>query len=169
MSLSPNARIPKGPVKVRDIMGLYEYEAAPIVVEVSGKVLKEALEHSSRHFGEYSPNRSLLELIDERFPSYTYDVAEGITYDLDISRPVGKRIRNMRFKGQPVNESQRLRLATNTFRVNGGAGYTMFRGAPVISRSNKDLREVIIDWVKRNGHIPTAPTNNWRLLPDTPR
>ena len=105
MSLNPNARIPKGPVTVRDIMGLYEYEAAPIVVEVTGKVLKEALEHSSRHFGTIHTNKRLLELIDERFPSYTYDVAEGITYDLDISKPVGQRIQNMRFRGQPVGPS----------------------------------------------------------------
>jgi 2',3'-cyclic-nucleotide 2'-phosphodiesterase / 3'-nucleotidase len=169
MGLNPNARIPKGPVTIRDIIGLYEYEAAPIVVEVTGKVLKEALEHSSRHFGTYIPNRRLLELIDERFPSYTYDVAEGITYDLDISKPVGQRIQNMRFRGQPVSATQKLRLATNTFRVNGGAGYTMFKGAPVVSRSSKELRELIIDWVKRNGHIPTTSTNNWHLLPDTAR
>jgi 2',3'-cyclic-nucleotide 2'-phosphodiesterase / 3'-nucleotidase len=165
MSLNPNARIPKGPVTVRDIIGLYEYEAAPIVVEVTGKVLKEALEHSSRHFGAYIPNRRPIELIDERFPSYTYDVAEGITYDLDISKPVGQRIQNMRFRGQPVSATQKLRLATNTFRVNGGAGYTMFKDARVISRSSKELRELIIDWVKRNKHIPATATNNWRLLP----
>ncbi|MEK6289040.1 MAG: 5'-nucleotidase C-terminal domain-containing protein [Acidobacteriota bacterium] len=169
MSLNPKARIPKGPVTVRDIIGLYEYEAAPLVVEVTGKQLKEALEHSSRHFGAYKPNKPLLELIDERFPGYTYDVAEGITYDLDISKPVGQRILNMRFRGQPVSANQKLRLATNTFRVNGGAGYTMFKDARVISRSNKELRELIIDWVNRNRHVPATATNNWRLLPETAR
>ncbi len=165
MTLNSKARIPKGPVTVRDIIGLYEYEATPIVVEVTGKQLKEALEHSARHFGTYKPNASLFELIDERFPGYTYDVAEGITYDLDISKPVGERIRSMRFRGQPVQQTQKLRLATITFRVNGGAGYTMFKDARVIFRSSKDLRELIIDWIKRNGHIPTTPTGNWRLLP----
>ncbi|MEK6408910.1 MAG: 5'-nucleotidase C-terminal domain-containing protein [Acidobacteriota bacterium] len=169
MSLNPRARIPKGPVTVRDIIGLYEYEAAPLVVEVTGKQLKDALEHSARHFGAYKPNKALLELIDERFPGYTYDVAEGITYDLDISKPVGQRILNMRFRGQPVSANQKLRLATNTFRVNGGAGYTMFKDARVISRSNKDLRELIIDWVKRNRHVPATATNNWRLLPESAR
>ncbi|MFY9571548.1 MAG: bifunctional UDP-sugar hydrolase/5'-nucleotidase, partial [Blastocatellia bacterium] len=145
MSLNPKAHIPKGPVTVRSIIGLYEYEAAPLVVEVTGKQLKEALEHSARHFGVYNPRKALPELVDERFPGYTYDVAEGITYDLDISRPVGDRIRNMGFHGEPVSSTQRLRLATNSYRVNGGAGYNMFKGAPVIFRSSKDLRELIID------------------------
>jgi 2',3'-cyclic-nucleotide 2'-phosphodiesterase/3'-nucleotidase len=166
MSLNAKARIPKGSVTVRDIIGLYEYEAVPIVIEVTGKQLKEALEHSARHFGEYRPDRPLNQLADDRFPAYMYDVAEGINYELDISRPVGDRIRRMTFRGKPVEPSQKLRLATITFRVNGGAGYTMFKGAPVIWRPNKDLRELIIDWVKRNGHIPATANNNWRLLPD---
>jgi len=165
MSLNAKARIPKGAVTIRNIIGLYEYEASPIVIEVTGKQLKEALEHSARHFGEYKPNTPLADLIDERFPPYTYDVAEGIDYELDISKPIGNRVQNMRFRGKPVEPTQKLRLATITFRANGGAGYTMFKGARVISRSSKDLRELIIEWVKRNGHIPAIPTNNWRLLP----
>jgi 2',3'-cyclic-nucleotide 2'-phosphodiesterase (5'-nucleotidase family) len=131
--------------------------------------LKEALEHSARHFGRYKPNTPITELIDERFPAYTYDVAEGIDYELDISRPVGERIQKMRFRGKPVEPTQKLRLATITFRVNGGAGYTMFKDAPVISRLSKELRELIIDWMKRNGHVPVKATNNWRLLPETLR
>ena len=165
MTLNSKARIPAGPVKVRDIIALYEYEATPVVVEITGKQLREMLEHSARHFGPYKPNTNLSELTDERFPSYTYDVAEGITYDLNIANPVGKRIENMQLRGQPVTPTQKLRLATISFRVNGGAGYTMFKDARVVYRSKKDLRELIIDWIKRNGHIPATPTNNWRLLP----
>lgn len=165
MSLNPKARIPKGPVTIRNIIGLYEYESVPVVIEVTGRQLKDALEHSARHFGEYRPNSPLDQLTDPRFPPYTYDVAEGIEYQLDISRPIGDRIQNMRFRGKPVEQTQKLRLATITFRANGGAGYGMFTGARVIWRSSKDLRELIVDWVKHNGRIPTRATNNWRLLP----
>src|SRR4030095_9925904 len=159
------AQTRNGPVTVRNIIGFYEYEATPIVIEATGRQLKEALEHSARHFGPYKPNTPIAELTDERFPSYTYDVAEGINYDLDISKPVGERIQNMRFRGQPIAATQRMRLATITFRVNGGAGYNMYKDARVIFRSSKDLRELIIDWIKRNGRPSTTATNNWRLLP----
>ena len=165
MTLNSKARIPMGPVTVRDIIAFYEYEATPVVVEVTGKQLREMLEHSARHFGAYRPNTPLSELTDERFPSYTYDVAEGMDYEIDISKPIGRRIQNMRLRGQPIAPTQKLRLVTITFRVNGGAGYTMFKNAPVVYRSKKELRELIIDWVKRNRHVPTTPTNNWRLLP----
>jgi 2',3'-cyclic-nucleotide 2'-phosphodiesterase/3'-nucleotidase len=167
MTLNSKAQIPLGPITVRDIIAFYEYEATPIVVEISGRQLREMLEHSARHFAAYKPNTPLSELTDERFPSYTYDVAEGITYALDISKPAGQRIDNMRLRGQAVSQTQKLRLATITFRVNGGAGYTMFKNARVVYRSPKDLRVLIIEWVKRNRQIPATPTNNWRLLPET--
>ena len=164
-SLNPKARIAPGPVTVREVVALYEYEETLVMVKVSGQQLKEALEHSARHFGAYRPGKPLTAMIDERFPSYNYDVAEGITYELDISKPIGQRILNPRFRGHPLSPTQKLRLVTNKYRVNGGAGYTMFSGAPVLYRSSKELRELIIDWVQRHGHIPTEPTKNWRLLP----
>jgi hypothetical protein len=35
----------------------------------------------------------------------------------------------------------------------------------VVARSSTEIRDLIIDWVERNGTIPTAATGNWRLLP----
>lgn len=165
-SLNPRARILKGPVTVRDIMALYEYEETLIGLQISGRQLKDALEHSARHFGVYKPGRPLTEQIDERFPSYNYDVAEGVSYELDISKPWGERIRNLRFRGRVLLPQQKLRLVTNKYRANGAAGYTMFKNAPVYYRSSKELRELIIDWVKRHPRLPEKPTNNWRLVPN---
>lgn len=164
-SLNPFARIPKGPVTVRDLVALYEYERVLVVIEVTGQQLKDALEYSANYFRAYEPGKSAADLIDERFPSYNYEIAEGVTYTLDVSKPIGERIRDLRFRGQPLGADRRLRLATNNYRASGGAGYTMLKGAPVVYRSREDLRELIIDWVKRKGAIPTTATGNWKLLP----
>ena len=162
---NPRARIPRGPVTVRDIASLYIYENTLVVIEVTGQQLKEALEFSARYFREYEPGRSPADLVDERIPAYNFDIAEGVTYELDIRRPMGQRIQNLRFLGRPVTPTQKLRLATNNYRVNGGGGYTMYVGAPVLHRSSAEIRELIIEWVERHRRIPAAPTNNWRLLP----
>jgi 2',3'-cyclic-nucleotide 2'-phosphodiesterase/3'-nucleotidase len=164
-SFNPQARLPKGPVTVRDIAGLYIYENTLVVIEVTGQQLKDALEHSAKYFGAYVPNKPLADLVDEKIPGYNFDIAEGVTYDLDISQPVGDRIRNLRFRNQPLKPSQKLKLAINNYRLNGGGGYTMFKGAPVIYRSSTEIRELIIDWVERNKRIPAEPTNNWRIVP----
>ncbi len=164
-SFNTQARIRKGAVTVRDIAALYEYENTLVVLEVTGAQLKEALEHSARYFKPYEPGKTAAELVDEKIPGYNFDIAEGVEYDLDISQPFGARIRNLRFRGQPVRPEQKFRLATNNYRVNGGGGYTMYKGAPVVWRSSEEIRELIIGWVERHKSVPTEPTGNWRLLP----
>ena len=164
-SFNADARIAKGPVTVRDIAGLYVYENTLAVLEVTGQQLKDALEHSAKYFRDYEPGKTAPELINEKVPAYNFDIAEGVTYELDISKPVGQRIQNLQFRGQPVRPDQKLRLATNNYRVNGGGGYLMYKTAPVVYRSSEEIRELIIDWVERNKRIPIEPTNNWRLVP----
>jgi len=164
-SFNQEARIEKGQVSVRDIAGLYVYENTLVVLEVTGQQLKDALEHSAKYYKPYVEGKAPSDLIDEKIPAYNFDIAEGVTYDLDISKPIGQRIQNLRFRGQPLSLSKKLRLATNNYRVNGGGGYTMYKAAPVVYRSSEEIREMIIDWVERNKTIPTKPNNNWRILP----
>ena len=161
---NPQARIPKGPVTVRDIAGLYEYENTLVTIELTGQQLKEALEHSARYFREYQPGKSLADLVDQRIPGYNFDMAEGVTYELDVTKPFGQRIQNLRFKGQSISPTQKLRVVTNNYRVNGGGGFTMYKDAPVVYRSSEEVRELIIDWVERNKTIPTQANNNWRIV-----
>ncbi|HEU5132393.1 MAG TPA: 5'-nucleotidase C-terminal domain-containing protein, partial [Pyrinomonadaceae bacterium] len=164
-SFNPAARIAKGPVSVRDIAGLYVYENTLVVLEVTGQQLKDALEHSAKYFKEYVPGKTPSDLVDEKIPAYNFDIAEGVTYDLDISKPIGQRIQNLRFRGQPLSLTRKLRLATNNYRVNGGGGYNMYKNAPVVYRSSEEIRELIIDWVEKNKTVPATPNNNWRIIP----
>jgi 2',3'-cyclic-nucleotide 2'-phosphodiesterase / 3'-nucleotidase len=161
---NPQARIAKGQVTVRDIAGLYVYENTLVVMEVTGQQLKEALEHSAKYFKPYEPGKSPAELVNEKIPTYNFDIAEGVTYELNIRKPIGQRIEKLQFQGKPLAPTQKLRLATNNYRVNGGGGYTMYKGAPVVYRSSEEIRELIIDWVERHKTIPTEPTNNWKLV-----
>jgi len=164
-NFNADARIAKGPVSVRDIAGLYVYENTLVVLEVTGQQLKDALEHSAKYFKTYVPGKPPSDLVDDKIPAYNFDIAEGVTYDLDISKPFGQRIQNLRFHGQPLSPTQKLRLATNNYRVNGGGGYTMYKNAPVVYRSSEEIRELIIDWVERHKTVPVKPNNNWRLVP----
>ena len=161
---NPQARIPKGPVTVRDIAGLYEYENTLVTLELTGQQLKDALEHSAKYFREYQAGKSVAELVDTRIPGYNFDVAQGVTYELDLTKPIGQRIQNLKFKGQLLDPAQKLRVVTNNYRVNGGGNYAMYKTAPVVYRSSEEVRELIIDWVERNKKIPTQADNNWRIV-----
>ncbi len=161
---NPSARIPKGSVTVREIAGLYEYENTLVTLELTGQQLKDALEHSARYFKEYQSGKSLNDLVDNRIPGYNFDMAQGVTYDIDLTKPFGQRIQNLKFKGQPLSPTQKLRVVTNNYRVNGGGGFTMYKDAPVIYRSSEEVRELIIDWVEKNKTVPTQTDNNWRIV-----
>ena len=116
--------------------------------------LDEALENSARFYF----NRDVF--------GYNYDMAEGVTYEVDPSRPPGSRILNLKYKGQPLKDDQPLRLAVNNYRAGGSAGYTMFPNAKVVWRSSLEIREMMIDYFTRVGKLPAAPTNNWKLVGD---
>ena len=161
---NPQAQIPRGAVTVRDIAGLYEYENTLITLELTGQQLKDALEHSARYFKEYQPGSSLNDLVDSRIPGFNFDVAQGVSYDIDLTKPFGQRIQNLKFKGQTLDPKQKLRVVTNNYRVNGGGGYAMYKNAPVVYRSSAEVRELIIDWVEKNKTIPTQTDNNWRIV-----
>ena len=162
---NPDARINKGPVTVRDIAGLYVYENTLVVIEVTGQQIKDALEHSAKYFRAYEQGKSPAELVDEKIPAYNFDIAEGVNYTLNLTKPFGQRIENLEFQGKPLAPTQKLKLATNNYRVNGGGGYSMYKGAPVVHRSSEEIRELIIDWVERNKTVPSEPTNNWKIVP----
>lgn len=159
------ARIAAGPVTVRDIAGLYIYENTLVVIEATGATVKAALEHSARFFRETDPDKSPRERIDPRVPGYNFDIAEGVEYEIDLQQPYGRRIRNLRFKGEPLAPDRVLRVAINNYRLNGGGGYTMYKDAKVLHRSSEEIRDLIIAWMEKNRQVPATPNNNWRILP----
>lgn len=165
-SFTLNACVPAGKVTVRDIAGLYIYENTLVVIELTGAEIKAALEHAARYFRDYEPGRSARELVDTRVPGYNFDIAAGVEYVIDLRRPVGDRIVDLRFQGKPIDPERKFRVAINNYRQNGGGGYQMYPSAPVLHRSSVEIRDLIIDWVQRHRIIPTEPDNNWRIVPE---
>jgi 2',3'-cyclic-nucleotide 2'-phosphodiesterase/3'-nucleotidase len=160
-----DATLPAGDVTVRDLAGLYIYENTLVVIELTGAEVKDALEHAAGYFRAYQPGLTPAELVDPVIPGYNFDTAEGVEYTLDLRRPRGDRVVDLRFGGAPIDLNRRFRVAINNYRLNGGGGYRMFRNARVVDQANQEIRELMIDWVRRNPEIPSAPTGNWRLLP----
>jgi len=103
---NPAARIHKGAVTVREICGIYENTLA--VAEVTGRQLKDLLEHSALVFRAYQPGKTAEELIDYRIPGYNFDVAAGVSYVIDLTRPPGERIRDLKFQGEPLDPARKF-------------------------------------------------------------
>jgi 2',3'-cyclic-nucleotide 2'-phosphodiesterase/3'-nucleotidase len=76
-------------------------------------------------------------LVDRGVAGCNYDVAQGVEYEIDLLRPEGQRVRNLRYRGAPLRDDQPLRIAINNYRAAGPAGYAMLREAKVVWRSGR--------------------------------
>jgi 2',3'-cyclic-nucleotide 2'-phosphodiesterase / 3'-nucleotidase len=158
--------IPKGPVTVRQIAALYVYENELYTIEGTGKMVREALENAARYFQMCSGDCSHGPLINRKVIGYNYDMAEGVDYEIDLTRPVGDRIRNLRWHGQPLQDTQPLRIAVNNYRFGGSAGYSTFRGAKIVWRSSEQIRDLVIRYYIEHKELPVKPGGTWRIVPE---
>ena len=163
---NPRVRVPRGPVTVRQIAALYVYDNELYAIAGNGRMVKEALENAARYFLSCQAEAcSRPPLTNPRVIGYNYDMAEGVTYEIDLTRPEGDRIRNLRFQGRPLDPARKLRIAINNYRAAGSAGYDMFRGAPVLWRSSEDIRDLIVRYYTERGKLPAGPDGNWKIVP----
>ncbi|HHW13946.1 MAG TPA: bifunctional metallophosphatase/5'-nucleotidase [Firmicutes bacterium] len=140
----------KGGVSIRDIYGLYIYPNTLYKIQVTGKQLREALEQDARYFKTLTPEiKTFAEAVDPQVRGYNWDIYMGIKYTIDLSRPAGQRVTELKFKGRDVQDDDTFTLAVNNYRAGGGGGFTMFKDAPVLWKSEKEVREIIVDYVKQ--------------------
>jgi 2',3'-cyclic-nucleotide 2'-phosphodiesterase/3'-nucleotidase len=148
----PEVRIPQGQVTVRQIAALYPYDNELLAIEGTGRMVKDALENAARYFS------------GNGFPGFNYDMASGVSYEIDRSRPEGDRIRDLQWRGRPLAPEQKLRIAVNSYRAGGSGGYVMFRRAKALWRSGEDIRELVIRYCTERKTIPVEPVGNWRIV-----
>jgi 2',3'-cyclic-nucleotide 2'-phosphodiesterase/3'-nucleotidase len=129
-------------------------------------MVKDALENSARFFRQCpDPACSHGPLVGNEAVGFNYDMAEGVDYEIDLTRPEGQRIVNLRWHGRPLDPNQKLRIAVNNYRAGGSGGYGMFRNAPVLWKSNTDIRTLIIEYYTAHRRLPAHSSDNWRIIP----
>ena len=97
-------------------------------------------------------------------PDYSYDVLSGVSYHINISKPVGKRIENLTWPdGTPVKDNDEFILALNNYRQSGGSGYPAVKEAEVVYDEQMAIRDLMIDWATKNSTIDPANffAKNW--------
>lgn len=107
-----------GPLTRRDILSILPFGNHIIKAQVSGLQIKQALEH-----GVSLPS-------DEeagRFPHVA-----GIRFTYDTRKPVGSRVTSVTINGQPLNEKKLYTLASTTYLLDGGDGYTMLKNSKLL-------------------------------------
>ena len=165
-AFSLEASLDSGTVTVAEIAKLYPFENTLRAVRISGAQLRAFLEHSARYWTTWTAG-STESLVNRAVPGYNFDMLVGAQYELDLSKPVGQRVTALAVAGTPVGEGDSFTIALSNYRQTGGGGFAMLAGAPVVFESKGDIRDMIVEAVRKVGRLDPADwaSQNWRIVP----
>ncbi|MDQ0747748.1 2',3'-cyclic-nucleotide 2'-phosphodiesterase/3'-nucleotidase [Streptomyces africanus] len=165
---SRSARIPAGEVTIRDVAGLYVFENTLEARLMTGAQMKAYLEFSANYYVQTAPDAPVdpAKLTNANgTPDYNYDVVSGLSYEIDIAKPAGSRVTDVRFEGRPLADDAQFVFAVNNYRANGGGNFPHVAAAPVLWSNSEEIRNTMIAWVKAKGSIDPAgfAAVDWKL------
>jgi 2',3'-cyclic-nucleotide 2'-phosphodiesterase/3'-nucleotidase len=128
----------------------YPYENGLVTLKATGKVVRQALERSAQCMAE--PEEG----------SRACDSLEGAEYEIDLSRPPGRRVISLRRGGKDVTDGDVFTVALNSHRASGGGGYAMWRRAERLAEKG-NVREMLVADARAQKTLRLAATGNWKV------
>ena len=144
-------------VRRRDLLIAYPYTNTLAVLEITGAVLRQAMERSAEYFTRNGDGTLRVSdcFLEPKVEHYNYDYYAGVWYVFDISRPVGQRVTELTVGGRPVGEDDRFTICLNSYRASGTGGYDCYVGCPVVREIGTEMSDLILDYFKlHGGEIP---------------
>ncbi|MGG5173403.1 bifunctional metallophosphatase/5'-nucleotidase [Pseudarthrobacter sp. J1763] len=176
-AFSREVDVKAGALTIRDIAGLYIFDNTLLSIKVTGSQVKDYLEWSSQYYKTVSSTtvpaadltNAVTNLAPAGTPDYNYDVVYGLdgslSYDIDVAKPNGQRIVGLSYNGAPIDPKQEFAMAINNYRQSGGGGFPGVTTAPVLTNSQQEIRQLIIDYVVNTGTLDAAifAKTDWKL------
>lgn len=148
----------KGDLTLNQAMNFYGFENSLVKFRMTGSQIYELIEKTLTNIVKEKNGEYRL-----RCPSYLYLTFEGISIEVDLSRPAGKRVKSVKRKNRPLNKRKSYTLAVNSYTANGGA-YPVFKKAQELWRSNMGIRNMVIDYIKKRFFIEFKANNNIKFI-----
>jgi 2',3'-cyclic-nucleotide 2'-phosphodiesterase/3'-nucleotidase len=155
------AQLTAGPIKLKDAYAVYIYDNTLYVIEATGQMIKDELEWTATYFNQYFYEPTGV-TVNSAVRDYNYDMWSGIEYKLDVTKPVGSRVVELKLNGEPLAMDQVVHVALNNYRATG-----KFPTATILYQSTTEVRELITNWIIDRGTIASSDVfvKNWSLIP----
>jgi len=161
--------VPAGPLSLRSAADLYFYPNTLAAVKTDGAGLKAWLEKSAERFQRIDPSATAEQpLLNDRMPGYNFDQLQGdISYVIDVTKPAGERIVDLRWNGKKVDAQQPFVIVTNNYRASGGGNFPGLDGKNIVLSAPDGTREILAKWLERQRTLDAKdlPKTSWRFAP----
>jgi 5'-nucleotidase len=145
-----------GPITKRDVLSMLPFNNPIVKVEISGKVLKDVLEHG------VSRSAVAEDVEPGRFPQVS-----GLSFKYDSRLPVGSRVVELLVGGKAYDPDKVYTMATSDFLVSrGGDGYTMLQTLKIVLPAEKAPKdsEVFEKAIRESPQSTIAPVLENRIV-----
>lgn len=182
-----DASLPPGDIHISDLYSIYRYENLVYVLKMTGEEIRRYLEYSYSLWIQtmHSPEDPLMQISRYTVGSNTYymfchlvfnfDTAAGIRYEVDVTKPVGKRIKITGMEnGSPFELTKTYHVAMHSYRGNGGNEF-LTKGAKIpkaelkerlVYTSRHTQRYELARAIEKSGIIYPRTRNNWKFIPE---
>lgn len=170
--------VPAGPLTLRSMADLYLFPNRLCALLVTGAGAADWLERSASQFRQIQAGGQDQPLIDPEFPSYNFDLIDGLEWQLDLSQPPryapdgrllhpdSHRVQNLRHRGRPVRPDQAFVLATNSYRLSdSGIFIPAIEQHQVIMDGIARTRDVVQRYVSHRRVVAPEADLGWTFAP----
>lgn len=173
------AELDVGKIKAKDIAYNYQYAGGEITVyDMTGKELKTYMEWSAGYFNSVKEGDVTYSFnLDRRSSKYsTNDFFAGVTYTIDLTKPAGERIVDLKFSdGKAITNTTPIRIGMNSYRMGHltkAGGVLEGQVFPVLFDTEEEfgedegtIRNLTIRYLNevKNGKYVGKPMSRWTL------
>ena len=148
-------------ISMRDLESTFIYPNTLFVIEVTGKSLKAALEKGAEYFEKVDGRITLSpQYAHPKLEHYNYDIYAGIDYSINVSKPKGERIFDLKYQDKLISDQDVFTLALNNYRAIGGGDYGMYRNQKILKEINMTTAEIVIEYFKEHPHLSVEKLHN---------